>query len=189
MWAIKRLGRLRLLFADCGGESLIGFGFLLPLLLLVSFGAAEMALVAFDFHRAGEATRRAARIAVIADPVIDVDGFTTGATSTCTGSGTGTGVTCTGMAAASPATFEQIVADMQSVMPAIQAQNIQLVYSDSGLGDATTPGGIIPLVTVRLINLQRPFLLLSGIPGMPDQYSLPDFETSQMGAGLGPASS
>jgi Flp pilus assembly protein TadG len=187
MWAIKRLPKLQRLFADCRGESLIGFGFLLPLLLLVSFGAVEMALVAFDFHRAGEATRRAARIAVIADPVIDVDGFTAGATSTCTGSGTS--VTCTGMAAAAPATFNQIVADMQSVMPAIQAQNIQLVYSDSGLGDATTPGGIIPLVTIRLINMQRPFLMLSGVPGIPNEYTLPDFETSQMGAGLGPASS
>ena len=186
MWAIKRLLPFRL-FTDTGGESLIGFGILLPMLLLVSFGALEMALVAFDFHRAGEATRRAARIAVIADPVIDIDAFVAGTTATCTG--TGTGVSCTGAAAATPATFSQIVTDMQSVFPAIQPQNIQLVYSDSGLGDATTPGGIIPLITVRLVNLQRPFLMLSGIPGMPNEYTLPDFETSQMGAGLGPASS
>ncbi|MDP6428982.1 MAG: TadE/TadG family type IV pilus assembly protein [Rhodospirillales bacterium] len=186
MSAIKHayIGRL---IGDQRGESLIGFAFVLPLLLLVSLGALEFTLVGFDFHRAGEATRRAARIAVIQDAVIDAADFSIGETATCTG--TGTGVNCTGAGIGSAATFTAIVADMQSVFPSIAADNVQLVYSDSGLGDATTPGGIIPLVTVRLINFQRPFRLISGIPGMPDNFTFPSFETSQMGAGLGPASS
>jgi len=60
-------------------------------------------------------------------------------------------------------------------------------YADVGLGDATTPGGIIPMVSVSLVNLDRPFLMLSGFPGFGPSLTYPAFSTSQMGSGLGPS--
>jgi hypothetical protein len=136
----------------------------MPALLLLCFGILEFSLVIFDFHRAGEATRRGARLAAISTPVADLDGFSAGTAIGC--SSVGGGVSCGGAEAADPALFTAVVAEMRAVLPAIAAENVEIVYRDSGLGDAATPGGIIPLVTIRLVGLDHPFLLLSALPGM-----------------------
>ncbi|NQV54794.1 MAG: pilus assembly protein [Rhodospirillales bacterium] len=184
MSAIKHKFFSRLI-DDSRGEAIISFAILLPMLLMVSLGTLEFALIAFDYHRAGEATRRAARIAVVKDPIIAPVDFAVGQSSTCTGAGAA--VSCSGGAVGTAATFTQIVTSMQAILPSVTAENVQVVYRDSGLGDPTLPGGIIPLVTVRIINLQQQFHMISGIMGMPNSFTFPSFETSQMGSGLGPA--
>tara|TARA_B100000315_G_C14326300_1_gene473183 strand:- start:1 stop:561 length:561 start_codon:yes stop_codon:yes gene_type:complete len=168
------------------GEAMISFGILLPALVLISFGVIETSLVVFDFHRASEATRRAARMAIVQDPIMDSSEFASGSEVTCTS--TGGIVTCGGVALGTTATFDEIITNIQLVLPNIMPANLEIVYSDSGLGDVTTPGGIIPLVTVRLKNLYQNFKLIGNLPGLPSGFIYPDFETSQMGGGLGAAS-
>ena len=187
MSAIRRGGTWRRLGADRRGESLIGFALVAPILMLLSLGILEFSLVVFDYHRAGEATRRAARLASISTPVADVSGFAAGSTIQC--SSAGGAVSCGGIDAADPAAFYAIIAEMRAILPSIAPENLEVVYSDSGIGDPTTPGGIIPLVTVRLVGLDHPFLFLCGFPGIPSGVTFPPFLTNQLGTGLGPTSS
>ena len=178
---------MRRLGADERGESLVGFALVAPVLRMLSLAILEFSLVVFDYHRAGEATRRAARLAAISTPVADVGGFTSGSAIQC--SSAGGAVSCGGIAAADGAAFDAIIAEMRAVLPSIAPENVEVVYGDSGLGDPTTPGGIIPLVSVRLVGLAHPFLFLGGFPGIPSGVTFPPFLTNQLGTGLGPTSS
>ena len=168
--------------ANDSGEALVGFAILLPILVLVCVAILEFSLVVFDYHRAGEATRRAARIASINTSLIVPANLTAGGTISCSSS-LGA-ITCSGVAA-TPVVFDDLIAKMQEILPAIMPENVQVDYSDIGLGDATTPGGIIPLVTVRLVNLQHPFLMLGGFPGFGTSFTYPPFTTNQIAGGMG----
>ncbi|NQU56063.1 MAG: pilus assembly protein [Rhodospirillales bacterium] len=165
------------------GEAAIGFGILLPVLVLVCLSILEFSLIVFDYHRASEATRRAARTVAISTPIPDPESLLVGGTITCAAAAGG--VSCNGAAAMTPATFDAMIAEMQLILPVIQAANVEVEYSDIGLGDVTTPGGIIPLVTVRLVNLQHPFLMLKGFPGFGPSINYPAFTTNQVAGGLG----
>lgn len=179
-------GNWRRLLASQEGEAAIGFGLIMPMLVLICLSILEFSIIVFDYHRAGEATRRGARIAALSTPVIGPDALPVGGSVVC--SATGGGVVCNGGGAEEPAVFTGLVAEMQNILPAIQAANVEVEYSDIGLGDPTTPGGIVPLVTVRLINLQHPFLMLSGFPGFGPSLAYPAFTTNQVAGGLGEAS-
>jgi len=175
--------RLRGFGKEETGEALIGFAILLPILILVCLSILEFSLVVFDYHRASEATRRAARIVAISDPLIDPANLIAGGTLNCVSS-LGT-VNCSGVPALSPAVFDNLIAKMQEILPIIGPENVQIEYSDVGLGDATTPGGIIPMVTVRLVNLEHTFLMLSGFPGFGPSITYPPFTTNQIAGGIG----
>ncbi len=165
------------------GEAAIGFGLVMPVLVLICLSILEFSLIVFDYHRAGEATRRGARAIAISTPIPDPASLLVGGTITCTS--VGGAVSCNGAAAITPATFDAMLAEMQLILPTIQAANVQVDYSDIGLGDVTTPGGIIPFITVRLVNLQHPFLMLQGFPGFGPSISYPPFTTNQVAGGLG----
>lgn len=165
------------------GAAAIGFGLLLPVLILICLSILEFSLIVFDYHRASEATRRAARNVSISTPIPNPADLTVGGSVTC--SATGTSVSCSGAAAQTPETFNAMIAEMQLILPAIGASNVEVVYSDIGLGDVTTPGGIIPLVTVRLVGLQHPLLMLKGFSGFGTSITYPSFATNQISGGLG----
>lgn len=120
------------------GEAAIGFGLVLPILVLICLAILEFSIIVFDYHRASEATRRGARVAAIGEAIIDADSLAPGGTVIC--SAVGGGVSCNGGAAAEPDVFTEMVAQMQAILPAIQAGNVEVKYSDIGLGDSTTPG-------------------------------------------------
>jgi hypothetical protein len=181
--ARREFGRLNR--ADEGATA-VEFGLILPMLVLVCLALLEFTIIVFDYHRASEATRRGARVVAISEPILDPESLTTGGTVTCLGAGGG--VTCNGGAADSPEVFNSVIAEMQDILPAIQAANVVVEYQDIGLGDITTPGGIIPLVTVRIVDLDHPFLMLQGFPGFGPSIPYPDFTTNQMAGGLGDAS-
>lgn len=174
---------LKRLAGDEGGEALVGFAILMPILVLVCLSILEFSLVIFDFHRAGEATRRAARIAAISSPIIDPANLAPGGVISCASSGGS--ISCSGVAAAQPAVFDSLIASMQEILPLIGADNVLVEYSDVGLGDATTPGGVIPMVTVKLVNLEHTFLMLSGFPGFGPSITFPPFTTNQIAGGMG----
>ena len=164
------------------GESIISFAILFPILLGISLAILEFSLVILDYNRASEATRRAARIAAIQDPIGDLTNVATSDISCSANSGT---TFCNGGTLLSPATFDSVVQAMQSVLPAIAPDNVQVVYGNSGIGDVAS-GGIKPFVSVNLINLQRPFMFLHVIAGVPAQITFPSFSTTQMIGGFTP---
>ena len=180
---IKNSGFFRRFHQDEEGEAAIGFGLVLPMLVLVCLAILEFSMIICDYHRASEATRRGARTAAISTPILDTDSLGVGGNVTCIG--TGGGVSCNGEAAAAPEVFNSMIAAMQDILPAIQAANVEVEYRDIGLGDITTPGGIVPLITVKLVNFQHPFLMLQGFPGFGPSIAYPAFTTNQVGGGLG----
>ena len=171
------LGRTlgRLIGASEGG-ALVEFGLILPVLLLTTFGAIEFTLAMFDYHRMGEAARRGARVAIINPPVAKLDNLPTLGTITC--SKVTSSVSCgTGVTMLNAANFTAVVSAIQEVAPSVQAANVNVTYSWSEIGDLSTPGGIKPLVTVQLSNVNHQFAMLSFIPSL-DHIVLPSFSTS-----------
>ncbi len=164
------------------GESILTFAILFPILLGISLAILEFSLVILDYNRAGEATRRAARIAAIEPPIGDLSNIDTGEVSCSANSGT---TFCNGGTLLSAATFNSMVQAMQTVLPAIEPDNVQVVYGNSGIG-AVESGGIKPFVSVNLVNLQRPFMFLQVIAGVPAQITFPSFSTTQMIGGFTP---
>ena len=59
------------------GAVALEFAFVFPLLLIISIGALDIALLMFEFHNSTEATRRGVREAVIQFPVVNVAEITT----------------------------------------------------------------------------------------------------------------
>jgi hypothetical protein len=183
MSATNVISWLRRLWRREEGESVIGFALIFPSFLLLTMGTLETALIAFDYHRASEATRQGVRAAIIAKPIFTVSDFARGGDVVC--AETGGSVKCSGASVSNAAVFNQIVGDMATFDKKITPANVQIEYTDSGLGDPTTPGGIIPLVTVRLVDLQQPFYFLDAFPGVPASYTYPSFRSTQMGSGIG----
>ncbi|PIW27842.1 MAG: hypothetical protein COW30_09300 [Rhodospirillales bacterium CG15_BIG_FIL_POST_REV_8_21_14_020_66_15] len=169
---------------DEHGGAAIGFGLVLPMLLALTVGVLELALVITDYHRAGTAASRVARLAAIADAVTDVRGLADGATVSCVFSAGAT--SCTSGTADSSA-FAALLAEARTVMPDLAAGNLRVDYTNIGLGDPATPGGIKPLVTARLVNLRHDFRFLRVIKPLTDGIDYPDFASRQVAKGQGAA--
>ncbi len=167
-------GALRRLFCNSEGGALIEFGLILPVLLLVSFGAVEFTITMFDYHRFGEAARRGARQAIISPPVARLETLEADGSITCSKTGT---VSCGAATLLSADNFNAVVSAIQEIAPSVTGENVSITYRWSEIGDLSTPGGIKPLVTVRLTNVTHDFTLLSIIPAL-DYIVLPSFSTS-----------
>ncbi len=167
-------GALRRLLGNGDGGALVEFGLILPILLLVSFGAVEFTITMFDYHRLGEAARRGARQAIISPPVAKLETLEADGSITCAKAGS---LSCGSATVLSSANFDAVVSAIQEIAPAVTAANVTINYRWSGIGDLTTPGGIKPLVTVRLTNVTHDFTVLSIIPAL-DYIVLPSFSTS-----------
>nr|WP_283937747.1 TadE/TadG family type IV pilus assembly protein [Sphingomonas hankyongi] len=180
------------------GASGVEFALVLPLLLILLLGTVDAGRFLWEVNRAEKATQMGARYAVVTSPVstglINADfesaGLSAGelipadtigkvectrATCTCTDCDVtvGSGVDTT--------RFDAIVARMQAMDPAIEADKVKVTYRGSGFGFAGDSGGggsetmeISPLVTVSLTDMEfRPItsLMLANIP-------LPAFSTT-----------
>ena len=165
------------------GSASIEFGIIAPMLVLITFGILEFSFVLFEQHRATEATRRGARQATIVGAIADLTGLTPGADVTCSSSGGA--VTCGGNTVLSTASFDTILLNMQGILPDITADHVNVVYSDSGLGEVES-GGIKPFVTVSLKDYTHTFLALGMFPGIPNQITLADFAATEVPGGYPP---
>lgn len=169
------------LAADRSASTLLSFGLILPLLMALTVGIGEVVMIGFDYHRAGEATRQAARLATILPSVGNLTGLSPAADVVCREVGGSLGCGSAGVEA--PATFDAILADVQRLLPFVGPDQLEIRYSFSGLGDAATPGGILPAVTVQLVGIEHPFLMLDALPGIPPSFAFPPFTTSQLAGG------
>jgi hypothetical protein len=164
------------------------FALVLPLFLIMLFGVIDVGRFMWEYNEAEKATQVGARMAIVTNVLSaglrdedyagqTVDGETIGAgdripaaalgTLKCTNSGCTCEVTpCPAVGTFDSDTFEDVlVARMKQIYPAIEAENVEVRYSGSGLGTAasSTGGGgggatesmeISPLVTVTLKDLQ-----------------------------------
>lgn len=182
------------------GASAVEFAMVLPLLLILLFGIIDGGRFAWEYNRAEKATQAGARVAVVTSSFPsgltsqNYVGQTVGTTTLTQGdvipaAALGrivcdrTTCTCavtpcpTALGTVDAAVFDHpLLTRMRAMKPDIQASNVRLEFSGSGLGFAGDPNGmdIAPLVTVRLTGMEfRPItslLLLS--------FTMPDFRTT-----------
>jgi hypothetical protein len=160
MKLLKRLARDPR--ASVGAE----FALITPILILFLLGIVDVGRMMWTWNRAEKAAQMGVRYAAVTDMVdtglADHDYFDDGVprgqpvtfgTATCTSAGCECTVDpCPGIGTLSIEAFDDTVARMRAIMPEIQAENVTIVYSSSGLGYAGDPYGpdVNPLITVKL---------------------------------------
>jgi hypothetical protein len=185
--------RHRALLANDRAAAGAEFALVLPILLLCLGGIIDAGHYMWTINRAEKAAQMGVRMAVVTDYVaseigddyvgqcdpeveagepIPADCFSTitcskvGGTTTCTpGGGTADG-----------AAFDVVVNRIRAFMPEIQPENVQIIYSPSGLGYAGDPNGadLAPLVTVQLSGID--FRPLVGFALL--RFNLPEVRSS-----------
>jgi hypothetical protein len=187
MRRVRRLRRLRafnLLARNRDGATAISVAAALPVLLVLGMATVEFSLVMLDYHRAGEATRRGARLAAIMPPIANLAALEASGTVRC--SVVDSLPACDGGVVIAPDTFDAMLTEMSAALPAINGASVEVIYSPSGLGNAETPGGILPLVEVRLVGVRHDYAVLGRlVPGLGGGLDMPSFSTSMIGSGLG----
>lgn len=166
---------LRRLWRDERGVEAIEFIFVAPVLLILTIGTLEMGLVLFEYHLAGEATRRGARVAVIEEPIASMEDLKSTAV-TCDGSSAS--VTCTGATVEDSASFTAVYDAMHAILPGLARTSVRVAYAPSTVASDTTEGIVTPLVTVQIVNYVHEFSVLGFIPGVPTSITLPSFATT-----------
>ena len=158
---------VRRLLADGTGASAAEFGLVLPLLIAVLFGVIDAGRYMWDINRAEKGAQMGVRMAIVTDPVSSAinadyvgkcspvlnagDPIPSTCFSTITCSKTGASATCT-TGTANTTAFDRVVTRIRAFAPAVAANQVQIIYSPSGLGYAGNPSGpdLAPVVTVRL---------------------------------------
>lgn len=196
--------RLANFWRDRSASSAAEFALVLPLFLLLLLGTIDVGRWMWSAGQAEKATMMGARYAVVTDMVPSdlysysfaiSGGIPQGAvvpqTSfpgvSCSSNGGTvscacvTGGTCSFGLTADQTAFDRVVARMNSIYGPVQADNVQIDYTWSGLGYAGDPNGsdVDPIVTVSLQNLSfRPLSLgtLSnlGLPGTSHSLTMED---------------
>jgi hypothetical protein len=170
------------LMRDSKASSAAEFALVLPLLLIFLLGIIDVGRLMWTWNRAEKATQMGVRYAVATDPVatgLASYSFATGssipqggaidtsyfASMTCSSTSCGS---CSGSACNSLTTpynstaFDNTVGRMRAFLPELAAANVEILYSNSGIGYSGDPNGpdLAPLVTVRIKDMSfRPIAL------------------------------
>jgi len=166
------------LLRDRSGASAAEFALVLPLLLILLFGIIDGGRFIWEYNRAEKATQMGARFAAATAPVASglIDATFVGVDCGDGPIGPGTNVcaaalpdvtcddtscNCASCPTGVPGTYDgtafaNIVARVHAFEPSANAENVEVIYSGSGLGYAGDPTGpdVSPLVTVRLTGLE-----------------------------------
>ncbi|MBY0431893.1 MAG: pilus assembly protein [Rhodospirillales bacterium] len=188
---------------DERGASSVEFAIVFILVLILTFGIVEMALVLQQWNAADTATQLGVRRAVVSAPVapnltgFDGKGGALADGAPCTrGDGTvenvcfpgGNPVTCTSGGCTgfgySGAAFTAILTEMRRALPRIQPANVQVEYRYVGLGFVGRPGGLPPIVTVRLTGMTYDMIVLDRLVGIAKGMSMPPIAASLPGEDL-----
>jgi hypothetical protein len=194
----------KLLIRSTSGASAVEFALVLPLFLVLLLGTIDAGRFLWEYNEAEKATQVGARVAIVTDVLAPglrdenyagktVNGVTIASGGRIPAGALGTilcnsaGCTCKVDPCPDVGTFDSTIFDvllarMQAIDPVIQAENVEVRYSGSGLGTAGNAGGggggnetpeISPLVTVTLKDMTfTPItsLLFASIP-MPDLHT------------------
>ena len=204
----------RVLRRDERGASAVEFALIAMLLFIVSFGIIDFGLAYWQWVSAEKATQVGVRKAVVSNMVaaglktwpINNGGTSANGTAcmtgttiitdcsfspvTCTSNAAGTTITCscpstpcpTGTPTASD--FTAIVAEMQKMDPYIGNDNVQITYSQNGLGFVGRPNGLPVTVTVTLTGMTFRFLVIDKLLGFGGTFSMPPFNATLIGEDL-----
>lgn len=190
------------------GAAAAEFTLLLPLALLFLFGIIDVGRLMWTLNSAEKAVQMGSRAAIVSTFIpggLSVINYATtlGQGSPISSASFGAvrcskparTVTCSCVKAPCPTltpidprNFDAIVARMRGVAPAILAQDVEIIYSNSGLGYAGDPNGadIAPLVTVRAVGIDFTPLLFQFFGA---SFALPTVSASlTMEDGAGPVS-
>ena len=183
------------------------FALVLPLAMLMFVGMLDVGRFAYEFNRGEKATQTGTRWAVVTDPIasglttesyvgIVVGGVTINQGDRIPAGALGVircdDMSCTCATSPCPASltrdsaaFDALLGRMQDILPGLEADNLVVEYSGSGLGYAGNPDGmdVAPLVTVHVEDFEfQAILLFGGTVSMPEfSYSL----TMEDGNGTG----
>lgn len=166
---------IRCLHHAQNGAAAIEYAILAPVLMLLTFGILEMTLLFSSYLRAGEALRFATRTAATSAAIADLSSLDQ-TPIICTG---GNSVSCSGASVNNAGGFDNMVAAAQQVLPDIQADQLTVEYTSSGVGFSQTASGTAPVITVKLVGYQHTLLLRNLIPNLTT-VDFPDFTTSRM---------
>lgn len=183
------------------------FALVLPLLILFVLGTIDVGMYMWRLNQAEKATQVGARFAAVTDPLVTELTTTSYVNQTIGGvlieqgdsipaealgliTCTNTTCTCTtspcpiGSKTTEATPFASLLQRMQYIFPGIQATNVQVQYSGSGLGYAGDPNGpdIAPIITLRLTGLSYTPITLSPFG---TAVGLPDFAYSITAEDLG----
>lgn len=196
-------------FRACeGGATAAEFSLVLPVALLFLFGIIDVGRLMWVLNGAEKATQMGARAAIVSTLVpgglAATDyGTTLGQGAVILASTFGaarcskpaTTVVCTCPTAPCPTlepinggTFDDIVTRMRGIAPAISPSDVEITYSNSGLGYAGDPNGsdVAPLITVSAVGIDFTPLLFQFFGA---SFSLPTVSASlTMEDGDGPVS-
>jgi Flp pilus assembly protein TadG len=149
------------------GATALEFALVLPLLVFLSLGTLETMLLFYDFHKAGEMTRRATRAFLIDLPVNTLDSLPT----TCPED----------TAVCDFDKIDAVVDQLKALVPTLTRDNLRITVSDSGL-DTGGPGTLVtPIISVSVTGLTYSFGVLGSlVPGLSASIDYPPFETSRV---------
>jgi Flp pilus assembly protein TadG len=203
------------LWRDESGAAMLEFTATMVGFLLILFGTVEFGMAYYQWNAATKAVQWGARLAAVSrpvssdletmtglsagvlpgDPMPAFDRTCSGATGSCTGGGTysaaamQTIVFGRGKTVCNNFETEPRLVGMCNFFPRLTTvQNVEVRYQHTGLGYAGRPGGPVPTVTVRIVNMQYQFLLLGFavnlLPGFTSTVNLPSFATTVTGEDL-----
>lgn len=184
---------VRRFIRDKGGAAAAEFALIVPVMLLFLLGIIDTGFYTWRFNEAEKAAQMGVRYAVVTNLVPSALATTTYVGTNCSGTTLtagdsictaalgkitcGSAGDCTCTTAPCPAltrnatAFDNIAARVRAIAPWVQASNIKVEYSGSGLGYAGDPNiAIAPIVTVKLVNLNiRPMsgFLFGASVGLP----------------------
>jgi len=165
----------------------------------------EFSLVVYDASRLAEATRAAARYAIVNDPACDIFGKGTGVTCpdgplTCPGDDISLSIQDCDAASTDPECkmvqlMDQMMLRSSDYSVLSGDGQVKITYACSPTGDPALPN-FVPVVTVEAIDVRHP-MMFSSILGFystdgnsfGSSITLPSFSTSRTGAAMYPAPS
>ena len=173
---------LTLLRRDRSAAAGAEFALVLPVVIFFLFGIIDAGRFMWELNRAEKATQIGVRMAAVTDPLspglIAAD-YVTGTVkagdlipASALGTVLCTSTVCTCETAPCPLTSETVapafttvlVARMAQIYPRITAANVQVRYSGSGFGYASSDTmEVSPLITVRLTGLNFDFVSALGL--------------------------
>lgn len=193
--------------AQCGA-ALVEFTMTFMVFLIVILGIIEFSLVVYDASRLAEATRAAARFAIVNEPACDIFGKGTPQNAACSpnpsvmtcrppipsGAVTSVSLKVDDCALNSDATECRMVRLMDQMMLRSHENSVLsgdgaiiITYRCSDIGDPGLPG-FVPMVTVEAENVLHPMMFASifgfyspGGSGIGRTITLPKFETTRSG--------
>lgn len=183
------LDRLRRLAKDLAGATLVEMALVLPMLLVLTFGLVEFGVALWQYNSAEKATADAARyvathgplVAGLNDCIVATDAAAGTSCSEVGANGAPAG-SWTGDSCAAPcqaAVMAEVVQRVQALAPFVEPQNVEVELRGSNFGYVGR-GAPVPMITVRLVDLQYDFVAIDDLLGF-GAVDMPGFDATSVG--------